>query len=122
MRAEGIADVTILPPDGSVTLYRVRVGPTAIAFIYSSEPQGAKAVLDAVRALRKEHVVVTGGIIGNQGLDAAGVERLTTMEPRDQQLAKLLGAMQASASRLAATLNGATQQLLYTFMALRDKL
>jgi large subunit ribosomal protein L10 len=107
---------------GKPGIEQLFTGPTAIAFIYTSEPQGAKAVLDAVRALRKEHVIVTGGIIGNQGLDSAGVERLTTMEPRDQQLSKLLGAMQASASRLAATLNGAAQELLYTLMALRDKL
>ena len=53
---------------------------------------------------------------------AAGVERLSTMEPRDTQLAKLLGAMQASGSQLAATLNGAAQQLVYTFMAYHEKL
>ena len=97
-------------------------GPTAIAFIYTSEPQGAKAVLDAVAALRKENVRVTGGIIGAQGLTPDEVQRLTTMEPRDQQLSKLLGAMQATSSQLAATLNGASQQLLYAVMALRDKL
>src|SRR5262249_49206792 len=96
-------------------------GPTAIAFIYSSEPQGAKVVLDAVRALRKERVVVTGGIIGNQALDAAGVERLTTMEPREQQLPEVLGAMQASASRRAAAWKGATQGRLYPLMALGDR-
>lgn len=107
---------------GKDGLEQLFTGPTAIAFIYGSEPQGAKAVLDAVRALRKENVVVTGGIIGNLGLDLAGVERLTTMEPRDQQLSKLLGAMQATASKLAATLSGAAQELLYTLMALRDKL
>ena len=38
-------------------------GPTAVAFIYGSEPQGAKAVSDAVKALRKENVKVTGGIL-----------------------------------------------------------
>jgi large subunit ribosomal protein L10 len=107
---------------GRSGLERLFTGPTAVAFIYGSEPQGAKAVVDAVRAMRKENVKVTGGIIGTQALDAADVERLTTMEPRDQQLSKLLGAMQASASRLAATLNGAAQQLLYTFMALQDRL
>jgi large subunit ribosomal protein L10 len=97
-------------------------GPTAVAFIYSDEPKGAKAVADAIRALRKENVKVTGGVIGSQGLDPAGVERLGTMEPRDVQLAKLLGAMQASASQLAATLNGAAQQLVYTLMAYQEKL
>ena len=107
---------------GKPGLESLFTGPTAIAFIYGEEPQGAKAVSDAVRALRKENVRITGGIIGAQGLDQAGVERLTTMEPRDQQLSKLLGAMQASASKLAATLNGAAQQLLYTFMGLQEKL
>jgi len=107
---------------GKPGLESLFTGPTAIAFIYGDEPQGAKAVSDAVRALRKENVRITGGIIGAQGLDQAGVERLTTMEPRDQQLSKLLGAMQASASKLAATLNGAAQQLLYTFMGLQEKL
>ena len=107
---------------GKPGLESLFTGPTAIAFIYGDEPQGAKAVSDAVRALRKENVRITGGIIGAQGLDQAGVERLTTMEPRDQQLSKLLGAMQASANKLAATLNGAAQQLLYTFMGLQEKL
>ena len=97
-------------------------GPTAVAFIYGSEPQGAKAVLDAVRAARKEHVKVSGGILGVQGLDLAGVERLSTMRPREEQIASLLGTLQAGASQLAATLNGAAQELVYTLMAYQEKL
>jgi large subunit ribosomal protein L10 len=97
-------------------------GPTAVAFIYGSEPQGAKAVIDAVRAIRKENVKVTGGILGNQALDADGVQRLTTMPSREEQLAKLMATFQSPATQLAATLNGAAQKLVYTLVALQEKL
>jgi large subunit ribosomal protein L10 len=97
-------------------------GPTAVAFIYGSEPHGAKAVSDAVRAARKDNVKVTGGILGNTGLDAAGVERLTTMPTRDEQLASLMGTLKGPAGQLVATLNAPAQQLVYTLMAYRDKL
>ena len=97
-------------------------GPTAVAFIYGEEPRGAKAVLDAVAAARKENVRVTGGILGAMGLDLAGVQRLTTMETREQQLSKLLGTMQSVASTFVATLNGAAQGLVYVLMALQEKL
>ncbi|HVC82091.1 MAG TPA: 50S ribosomal protein L10 [Chloroflexota bacterium] len=97
-------------------------GPTAIAFIYGSEPQGAKAVIDAVRATRKENVKVTGGTLGNRGLNADAVQRLTTMATREEQLAKLLGTLQAPATQLAATLNSAVQQLVYTLAARQDQL
>ncbi len=107
---------------GKPGLDKLFTGPTAIAFIYGSEPQGAKAVSDAVKALRKENVKVTGGILGDVGLDAAGVERLTTMRPREEQIATLLGALQASAGNLAATLNGGIQNLLYALSAYEDKL
>ncbi len=103
--------------DGSVF-----TGPTAVAFIYGSEPQGAKAVIDAVRAIRKENVKVTGGILGNQALDADGVQRLTTMPSREEQLAKLMATFQGPATQLAATLNGAAQKLVYTLAALQEKL
>jgi len=107
---------------GKPGLEKLFIGPTAAAFIYGSEPQGAKVVFDAVKAVRKENVRVTGGILGNTGLDADGVERLTTMRPREEQQATLLGALQAPASRLAATLNGAAQTLVYTLMAYQEKL
>jgi len=97
-------------------------GPTAVAFIYGNEPQGAKAVSDAVKALRKENVKVTGGILGATPLNAAGVERLSTMRPREEQIATLLGALQASAGQLAATLNGGIQNLVYALAAYQDKL
>jgi large subunit ribosomal protein L10 len=107
---------------GKPGLEQLFSGPTAVAFIYGSEPQGAKAVSDAVKAARKENVKVTGGILGNTGLDASGVERLTAMKSKDEQLATLLGALQATAAKLAATLNGGIQNLAYALAAYQDKL
>jgi len=107
---------------GKPDLDGIFTGPTAVAFIYGSEPQGAKAVIDAVRAVRKENVKVTGGILGNQVLDAEAVQRLTTMPSREEQLAKLMATFQGPATQLAATLNGAAQKLVYTLVALQEKL
>jgi large subunit ribosomal protein L10 len=107
---------------GKPGLEKLFTGPTAVAFIYGSEPQGAKAVSDAVKATRKDNVKVTGGILGRTGLDADGVERLTTMRPRDEQLATLLGTLNAGAAQLAATLNSAVQNLAYALAAYQEKL
>lgn len=107
---------------GKLGMDKLFVGPTAVAFIYGSEPQGAKAVSDAVRATRRENVKVTGGILGSTALDAAGIERLTTMKPRDEQLATLLGTLQASGGKLAATLNAGVQNLAYALVAYQEKL
>jgi large subunit ribosomal protein L10 len=107
---------------GKPGLEKMFTGPTAIAFIYGNEPQGAKVVIDAVRAVRKENVKVTGGTLGNRGLNAEEVQRLTTMPSREEQLATLMGTMLASGNQLAATLNGAAQQLVYTLLALQEKL
>jgi large subunit ribosomal protein L10 len=107
---------------GKPGLEQLFTGPTAIAFIYGSEPQGAKVVQDAIRALRKDSVRITGGILGSTGLDAAGVDRLTTMPGRDEQLATLMGTLQSAASQLAATLNAVAQKLVYTLVAYQEKL
>ncbi len=107
---------------GKTDLDGLFTGPTAVAFIYGSEPQGAKAVMDAVRAVRKDNVKVTGGTLGTRALGVDAMQRLTTMPSREEQLAKLLGTLQASGNQLAATLNGAAQQLVYTLMALQEKL
>ena len=107
---------------GKPDLDGIFTGPTAIAFIYGSEPQGAKAVMDAVRAVRKDNVKVTGGALGNRALNVEAVQRLTTMPSREEQLAKLMATFQSPATQLAATLNGAAQQLVYTLMALQEKL
>jgi large subunit ribosomal protein L10 len=107
---------------GKPGLEKLFTGPTAIAFIYGSEPQGAKAVQDAVRALRKENVRITGGILGSTGLGPEGVDRLTTMPTRDEQLASLMGTLQSTAGQLAATLNAVAQKLVYTLVAYQEKL
>jgi large subunit ribosomal protein L10 len=107
---------------GKPGLENLFIGPTAIAFIYGSEPQGAKVVQDAVRALRKDSVKITGGILGSQGLDATAVERLTTMPSKEEQLASLMGTLQSAASQLAATLNAVAQKLVYTLVAYQEKL
>ncbi len=76
-------------------------GPTAIA--YSRDPVAAAKV--AVEfANKNEKLVIIGGSLGDQPLDAAGVKALATLPSLEQLRAKLLGMLQTPATRIAGVL------------------
>lgn len=76
-------------------------GPTAIAF--SRDPVAAAKV--AVEfANKNEKLVIVGGGLGEQKLDAAGVKALATLPSLEQLRAKLLGLLQTPATRIAGVL------------------
>src|SRR6266566_3481590 len=51
------------------------------------EAATAKAVIDATRAYKA--VRITGGVLGNRGIDADGVTRLASLPPREVLLGRL---------------------------------
>jgi large subunit ribosomal protein L10 len=76
-------------------------GPTAIA--YSQDPVAAAKV--AVNfAKENEKLIVLGGGFGSQALDADGVKALATLPSLDELRGKLLGLLNAPASRIAQVL------------------
>src|SRR5438552_16986174 len=74
-------------------------GPTAIAF-GTDEAATAKAVIDATRAYKA--VRITGGVLGNRGIDADGVTRLAALPPREVLLGRLPGASQPTTTTPAS--------------------
>ena len=76
-------------------------GPTAIA--YSRDPVAAAKVVVEF-ANKNEKLIVVGGSLGEQQLDAAGVKALATMPSLEQLRAKLLGMLQTPATRIAGVL------------------
>ena len=94
------------------------VGPTAIAF-GTDEARTAKAVIDATRPYRI--VRITGGVLGDHAIDAAGVARLATLPSRDVLLATLAGAMQSPATTLAGLLAANIRNLGYALSQVRDQ-
>ena len=88
--------------EGNEGLAPLLTGPSAIAFGNGDEAAVAKAVIDAVRPYKL--VKVTGAMVGDKGLDAAGVQTLATLPPREVLLAQLAGAFNAPATQVAGLL------------------
>lgn len=88
--------------EGNEGLSALLTGPSAIAFGSGDEAALAKTVLDAVRPFKL--VKVTGAVVGGKALDAAGVQTLATLPPREILLAQLAGAFNAPATQVAGLL------------------
>lgn len=78
------------------------VEPTGIAF--AEDPVAAPKILTEF-AKGNDKLVVIGGILGKTTLDAKAVEALAKMPSIEEMRAKLLGCLNAPASKLARTLN-----------------
>jgi large subunit ribosomal protein L10 len=77
-------------------------GPTLIAF--SADPvAGPKIAADFAKAHDK--FVILGGAMGKTALDARGVNALATLPSLDELRAKIIGLMQAPATKLAQLVN-----------------
>jgi large subunit ribosomal protein L10 len=77
-------------------------GPTCLAF--SADPIAAPKI--AVKfAKANEKFVILGGAMGSTVLDAKGVSSLADLPSLDELRGKLIGLLQAPASKIARTLN-----------------
>lgn len=93
-------------------------GPTCLA--YSADPVAAPKV--AVKfAKANEKFVILGGAMGAQVLDAKGVSSLADLPSLDELRGKLIGLIQAPASKIARTLNEPGAQLARVFGAFGNK-
>lgn len=89
-------------------------GPTAIA--YSDDPvAAAKVSIDYAK--KNEKLIVLGGVMGNTELDANGVKALATLPSLDELRAKLLGLINAPATKVAGVLQAPAGQLARVFAA-----
>jgi len=93
-------------------------GPTCLA--YSVDPIAAPKV--AVKfAKANEKFVILGGAMGTTVLDAKGVNSLADLPSLDELRGKLIGLLQAPASKIARTLNEPGAQLARVFAAYGNK-
>jgi large subunit ribosomal protein L10 len=83
--------------DGSVVAPLLK-GPTVLA--YSGDPVAAPKVVSEF-AKANEKLVILGGAIGKTALDPAGVKALAALPSLDEQRAKIVGLIQAPATKLA---------------------
>jgi large subunit ribosomal protein L10 len=93
-------------------------GPTALA--WSIDPvAAAKVVVDFAKTTDKIEIV--GGVIGGVVLDVDGVKALATMPSLDELRAKLIGLVQAPATKLAQLSTAPAAKLARVFAAYADK-
>jgi large subunit ribosomal protein L10 len=93
-------------------------GPVAIA--YSADPVAATKV--AVQyAKEKDKYVLVGGLMGETVLDQKGVEALATLPSLDELRGKLIGLIQAPATKVAGVLQAPAGQLARVLSAYAKK-
>ncbi len=93
-------------------------GPTAIA--YSTDPvAAAKAAVDFAKTT--DRIEILGGSMGGQLLDEAGVKALASMPSLDELRAKLIGLVNAPATKIAQVVNAPAAKLARVFGAYAAK-
>lgn len=89
-------------------------GPTVIA--YSGDPVTApKIAVDFAKA--NEQFVILGGAMGATNLNVEGVKALASLPSLDELRAKLLGLIQAPATKIAQVVNAPAAKLARVFGA-----
>ncbi|QUL37552.1 50S ribosomal protein L10 [Erythrobacter sp. JK5] len=89
-------------------------GPTALA--WSSDPvAAAKAAVDFAKSNDKLEIV--GGSMGTQVLDEAGVRSLASMPSLDELRGKIVGLVNAPATKVAQVVNAPAAKLARVFGA-----
>jgi len=93
-------------------------GPTLIA--YSGDPVAApKVAVDFAKA--NERFVILGGAMGKTPLNSDAVKALAALPSLDELRAKMIGLIQAPATKLAQLLNAPGAQLARVIQAYADK-
>jgi len=94
------------------------VGPTALST--STDPVAAAKVV-AEFAKTNDKIEIVGGAMGSQLLDAEGVKALASLPSLDELRGKIVGLLQAPASKLAAVTQAPAAQLARVFKAYAEK-
>lgn len=93
-------------------------GPVAIA--YSADPVAATKVV-ADFAKTNEKLVLIGGIMGDLVLDKNGVKQLASLPSLDQLRGKIIGLIQAPATKIAGVIAAPAGQLARVIGAYASK-
>ena len=93
-------------------------GPTVIA--YSNDPVAASKV-SADFAKANEKFVILGGVMGKTTLDPNGVKALASLPSLDELRAKIVGLIQAPATKIAQVINAPAAKVARVVQAYANK-
>jgi len=102
------------------------VGPTALAFTEETPDGDSGDVVTVAKVLRdfakaNPQLVIKGGVLDGEIIDAEGINKLADVEPREVLLAKLAGAMAAPMQQFAGLLQALPRDFAYGLKALIDE-
>ncbi|MBU1287202.1 MAG: 50S ribosomal protein L10 [Alphaproteobacteria bacterium] len=93
-------------------------GPVAIA--YAADPVSAAKAADEF-AKDNAKLIIIGGVMGDVVLDASGVQALAKLPSLDQLRGKLVGLLQAPATKVAGVIQAPASQLARVVSAYASK-
>ena len=98
-------------------------GPTAIAFVPTDGTGDPVTVAKALRDFAKgnPHLVVKGGVLGEDILSETDAKALADIAPRDELLAQLAGLIAAPMQQFAGLLQAVPRDFAYGLRALIDQ-
>ncbi len=99
-----------LEQEGRAQPESLLAGPNAVAFTSEDIAKSVSALKDWIREAKI--VEITGALLENAALDAAGAEKLSDMPTKEQLLAQILGTLNAPAGSLARILNAPLSSLV----------
>jgi large subunit ribosomal protein L10 len=112
-----LAKIALEGTDAAVIVPLLK-GPTLIA--YSGDPVAApKVAVDFART--HERFVILGGAMGRTSLNVDGVKALAALPSLDELRAKIVGLIQAPATKVAQLLNAPASKLARVVQAYADK-
>ena len=91
-----------------------------VALVYSADPVTA-AKISAQYAKENDKLKIIGGLFGTEVLNADGIKALATLPSLDELRGKLVGLLQAPATKIAGILVAPAGQLARVVKAYSDK-
>ena len=93
-------------------------GPTALAFVTGDIAGVAKALADFSKS--NPLLVIKGGVLGEDVLDAAGAKALASMPTAAEIYARIAGGLNSGARGLASAISGVHRSIAYVLQAAID--
>jgi large subunit ribosomal protein L10 len=103
---------------GAAVIVPLLKGPTVIA--YSSDPVAAPKVANDF-AKAHDKFVILGGVMGTTSLNPDGVKALASLPSLDELRAKIIGLIQAPATKIAQVVNAPAAKLARVVQAYAKK-
>lgn len=98
---------------------QVLSGPSAFVFADGDPVASAKAIRDFAK--ENEALVIKGGIMDGEFVDAEAVEKIAALPSREELIAKLLGSLQNPMSQIVRVLNGPAEAFARVVSAIADQ-